>query len=74
MNWKNVSVDGYPPNGTFVLIAYEFGIGIAQFVDDDWDTVGANRKHYIFTDKGKVYSSASPLYWMPLPKPPERLS
>lgn len=70
MKWISVE-DKLPENGHFVLIAYEFGIGIARFVDGDWDTVGKNRKHYIFTDKEKVHSSANPQHWMPLPKFPK---
>ena len=69
MEWISVEEDGYPEDGQYVLISYEFGVGIAQFIDGDWDTVGANRRHYIFTDKEKVYSSAHVQYWMPLPKP-----
>ena len=71
MEWKDINIDGYPEEGSYVLIAYDFGVGIAQYVDGDWDTVGANRRHYIFTNKEKVYSSAHAQYWMPLPKPPK---
>lgn len=70
MEWKNVDIDGYPEDKEYVLIAYEFGVGIAQFIDGDWDSVGSNRKHFIFSKNTKFYTSAQPRYWMPLPDAP----
>lgn len=72
MQWKNVNIDGYPEDGEYVLIGFDFGIAIGQFIDEDWDTVGTNRKHFVFTKKEKLFSSCHPQYWMPLPKPPKK--
>lgn len=60
-----------PEDGHYVIIGYHFGVGIAQWAGDEWDTVGSNHKHYIFTDKQKVFSSCQAEYWMPLPDMPK---
>jgi len=63
------SDDRHPDEGTYVLFSTGNFVGIAYFIDGDWDTVGANRRHYMFSAKEKAYSAARPQYWMPLPKP-----
>lgn len=71
MKWINTEEDRLPEDGSYVLVGFQFGVGIAQYINGEWDTVGANRRHYIFTNKEKLYSSCQPLYWMPLPEAPQ---
>lgn len=72
MHW-NCIFDTSPSEGEYVLIDLDGFVGIAQWIDGDWDTVGANRKHFIFAKHKKLYSSAQPEYWAPLPTPSVRL-
>lgn len=67
--WISVD-DAIPPEGDYVLVSLDEWIGISRFIDGEWDT-GEHRRIPIFTKSERTRSSANPIYWMPLPKPPE---
>jgi hypothetical protein len=72
MEWT--FIDNEMPNeGEYVLVTSgeNSPIGISRFIDGEWDT-GVGHKRPVFTKTERFLTSASIVYWMPLPKQPER--
>lgn len=67
MKWIFVD-DGMPPEGEYVLTKSgdDSPIGITRFIDGEWECIG--RKRFIFKKNEKFLTSASVVYWMPLPE------
>jgi hypothetical protein len=63
--------DDMPPEGEYVLVksGEDSPVGISRFIDGEWD-VGGGRARPVFTKKERFMTSASVVYWMPLPLPP----
>lgn len=80
MVWQTISNgwifvdDAMPPEGEYVLAisGEDSPIGICRLKDGEWETY-PDRKRPIFTKTEMFWTSASVVYWMPLPKQPERL-
>lgn len=63
--------DQMPPEGEYILGCSGEGspIFITRLHEGDWDT-GANFKRPAYLRNEMFKTSASTVYWMPLPKPP----
>ena len=81
MTWKTINThgwtfvdDGMPNEGEYVLAitGERDPIGITRFIDGEWDT-GIICRRPVYTKTERFYTSASVVYWMPLPKLPERI-
>lgn len=67
MEW--IFVDNkMPDEGDYVLVksGEDSPVGISRFINGEWDT-GNGFKRPVFTKKERLLSSASVVYWMPLP-------
>ncbi len=67
MKWIFVD-DEMPPEGEYVLCksGEDSPIGIAILIDGEWDT-NAKGKRVVYDKKQRFWTSASVVYWMPLP-------
>lgn len=61
-----------PPDGEYILATSgeDSPIGITRFIDGEWDT-GNRHKRPVFDKKERYMTSASVVYWMPLPEFPK---
>ncbi len=71
MEWIFID-DQMPPEGEYVLVksGEDSPIGITRFINGEWD-IGNGHKRPVFTTTERYLTSASVVFWMPLPECPK---